>query len=364
VAEIQGSQLDPNRGDPKGAMQSYAKSNALLEPLLAQNPGNAHLGAILGESYMRQSRTLLYTQGPKEAITAAETAVRYLEPSRAGFATQALYVGILGDAYAVQAQCLALIDRHREAMEPLEKLVRISEEFTRAHPDDIKGLQALAKAYINSAITDNPEENEVQKLARVEPLYVKAMDIQQRLATSDPADSSYRWNLGETQYNFGDLLYDNRQYDKALDLFRKASAAFAGLDSNDARAVMVNAMNDVNLAKALVVKRSFAEAERVIARVDPVLRKLNQEGTTIQIEWALAQVGIARGQMLIAFADNPRASSGERSALLLESRKSLREAITFIESVNKAITLFGIYKKTWDEALASLAQAEAGLTRL
>jgi len=364
VAEIQGSQLDANVGDPKAALKSYAKSNALLEPLLAKDPGNSHLGAVLGESYMRQARTLLYTQGPREAIPAAEKAVRYLEPSRDGFRSETLYVGILGDAYAVLAHSLGVSERHQEALVPLEKLVRLSEEFTRAHPDDIKGMQSLAKAYINSAITDDPDENEAQKLARVEPMYLKAMDIQGRLVASDTANASYRWNLGETQYNYGDLLYDNGQYAKALDLFRKASMAFVGFDPNDARAIMVNAMNDVNLAKALVVDRQFSEARTVNARVDPVLRKLNKEGSTIQIEWALGQMGIARGQMLIALAEDPRMSHVQRSALLRNSRDSLREGITYIESVNKAITLFGVYKKTWDDGLASLAQAEAALASL
>ena len=81
----------------------------------------------------------------------------------------------------------------------------------------------------------------------------------------------------------------------------------------------------------------------------------------LQIEWALGQVGIARGQMLVAQARAPRVSGSERTALLSRSRDSLREAIGFIESVNKAITLFGIYKQIWDEGLASLAEAETAL---
>jgi tetratricopeptide (TPR) repeat protein len=289
--------------------------------------------------------------------------VRFSELARRGFDLESMYVAQLGDSYAILAQCLGLLDRHGEARAPLDKLIAISEEYSRAHPDDELGLRGLAKAYINSAITDDPAETLAQKLARAEPLFLKAMAVQEQLVAREPERALYRWNLGETQYNYGDVLFDDGQHTAALVLFRKAAAAFAGFDPADARQVLINAMNEVNLAKALGSAGSYREAEAVISKVEPVLRQLLADGSTLQVEWALAQLGIARGTLYSRFAQDERRPVNERRRYWARARDSLSEANQYCESVNKAFTLFGVYKDTWDTGLATLARAEAALAK-
>ncbi len=361
VGDIQGSQIESNRGDPKASLETYKKSNALLEPLLEKNPDNVKLRAFLGGTYMRQARTLLYTEGAKPALVAAERAVYLCEPARKGFENDARYVAELGDSYAILAQSYGLNNRNEDARIAIDKLIALSEEYAKAHPLDELGLRGLAKAYINAAITDDARETAEQHRERAAPLLRKAMVVQERLIALDPGKELYRWNLAETQYNLGDTLYDNGEYADALELFRKAAVVLATYDPNDARAVMVNAMNDVDLAKALVKARSFAEAERVFARVDPALRKLLKEGNTVQIEFSLAQVGIFRGHMYSEMAQNARLSAGERTHYWRRARDSLREGVGHMQNVNKTIELFGVEKKIWDDGIAGLAKAEGAL---
>jgi tRNA A-37 threonylcarbamoyl transferase component Bud32/tetratricopeptide (TPR) repeat protein len=346
VAEIQGSQMGPNRGDPQAAMATYAKSNALLEAVIKANPKNAKAGAFLGDSYMRQARTLLYTAGVKPALVAADRAVQLCESSRPGFENEGMYVASLGDSLAIQAQTLGVLNRNDEAKAATGKLIALSEEFTRAHPDDELALRGLAKAYINAAITDDPRETPAQRVARAEPLLRKAMAVQQQLIALDPARNLFKWNLAETQYNLGDMLFDNGQTAAALELSRQASVAMARHDPDDARAVLVNAMNDMNLVKALVKEREFAEAETVLARVEPVLRKSLKEGRTAQNEYFMGGLCLQRGLIELERRNLPRA------------RQVLGESVALFENVNKTIELTGVEKVFWDQARAELARAE------
>jgi eukaryotic-like serine/threonine-protein kinase len=360
VGDIQGGQMDSNRGDPKAALATYAKSNDLLESLLATNPGNVRVAAFLCESYMRQARTLFYTEGPKPALAAADRGIQLCESSRKGFESEALHVATLGDSYAIKAQITSNLGRYAEAMASVDKLIRISEEFTRANPENEMGLRGLAKAYINAAITDNPNESGKERLARGEPLFRKAMAVQERLVALDPARFIFQWNLAETQFNLGDALYDGRQYAAALDLFRKASVTFSKYDPNDARGELINSMNEVNLAKSLVKTRHFTDAETVLTRVEPVLLKSFKEGRTVQNEYFLGVVGLQRGLIALERAKATR-DAAVRTNYLRQARATLRESAGYFENANKTIELTGVEKEAWDETREALANAEAGL---
>jgi len=357
VGDIQGGQMDSNRGDPQAAMATYAKSNALLESLIVANPGNVRVAAFLCESYMRQARTLFYTEGTTPALAAADRAIQLCEPSRKGFATEALYVATLGDSYGIRAQITSSLARYDEAQASVDKLIRISEEFARANPKDEMGLRGLAKAYINAAITDNPNESGKQRLARGEPLFRKAMAVQERLVAVDPAHFEYQWNLAETQFNLGDALYDGAQYAAALDLFRKAAVIFTKHDPDDARGVLINSMNEVNLAKALVKTRHFTEAETVIARVEPTLVKSFKEGRTVQNEYFLGVVDLQSGLIALERAGTAQ-DSASKASYLQRSQISLRNSVGYFENANKTVTLTGVEKIAWDEARDALARAE------
>jgi len=359
VADIQGGQMGSNRGDTKAALETYAKSNALLDPLFARNPKNVKLGAFLGDSYMQQARTVLYTQGAEAALAVAEKAVQLCEASRQGFVNDAKYVATLGDAYAIRAASLGNLSRNDEAQVWIAKLIAISEDYVRAHPGEELGLRGLAKAYINSAITDNPDESHQQRLARAEPLLRKAMAVQEQLIALDPQRALFRSNLAETQYNLGDMLLDNGQDAEALELLRKAHVVFARHDPNDARAVLINAMIDVNLARVLVRQGKTAEAEAALDRVEPVLRKLMKEGRTVQNEYFVGVICLQRGYIDMAHAGNSTAAA--RANYLRRARDSLREGVGYLGNVNGIIELSGVEKTIWDDGKAALAKAEAGL---
>jgi len=361
VADIQGSQMASNRGDPKAALATYAKSNALLDPLIVQNPKNVKLGAFLGDSYMQQARTVLYTQGAKAALPLAERAVQLCEASRQGFRDEGRYVGTLGDAYAIRAAILGNLFRYDEAKIWTGKLITLSEDFARGQPENELALRALAKAYINTAITDNPNENHQQRLARAEPLLRKAMAVQEQLIALDPERALFRANLAETQYNLGDMLVDNGQDAAALELLRKASIVSAKHDPNDARAVLVNAVIDVDIARAAVRQGNTAEAETVLDRVEPVLRKLMKEGHTVQNEYFVGVVCLQRGYLDMNRAG--KSTAAERANYLRRARDFLREGVGYLENVNKLIELTGVEKVIWDDGKAALARAEAGLAR-
>jgi len=358
VGDIQGSQMTTNLGDTKAALVSYTKSNALLEPLIASNPANVKLAAFVCDSFMQQARTLFYTEGYKTGLPMAEKAIRVCEPARAGFASEDKYVATLGDAYAIHAAILGTLNRNEEARASVNKLVAISEQYAHEHPGDEGALRALGKAYVNAAITDDPREDAAQHRARAEPLLRKAIVVFEQLVAIDPKRTVYRWTLAEQQYNLGDSLFDAGQNDEALELFRKAAVVLNKHDPNDARSVLINAMNGVDLSKALVRAGQYSEGEATLTRVEPVLRKLQKDGPTVQTEFFLGVVCIQRGYIYEAYARDARRSAGERASYWRRARDVLREGTGYVANVDKTIKLFGVEKKVWDDGLAALARVE------
>ncbi|HEX6396420.1 MAG TPA: serine/threonine-protein kinase, partial [Steroidobacteraceae bacterium] len=79
VGDIQGHTTQSNVGDSAGALRSYAKAIALLEPLHAREPKNARIGVLLARTYSVQTRRILMSSGAEAALPFVEKNVAIAE---------------------------------------------------------------------------------------------------------------------------------------------------------------------------------------------------------------------------------------------------------------------------------------------
>ena len=79
VASMQGQAYAASKGDAPAALASYGKAMALLEPIVAAEPGNARDVRALANLSLLQSRLLLLQGNAKAAIAGSQRAIGLLE---------------------------------------------------------------------------------------------------------------------------------------------------------------------------------------------------------------------------------------------------------------------------------------------
>ena len=135
VASIQGSDTEANRGNFAGALDSYARAIALLNPLMATDPANHRAGWALANAYTEQAALLMVVRGPKFARDSANEGVALTEVFAPKITDEAERLARLVNAYVTQARILGFMGVSLEAVESLDKLIGVSEAYWNAHPE-------------------------------------------------------------------------------------------------------------------------------------------------------------------------------------------------------------------------------------
>ena len=363
VGDVQGSDLGPNLGDHKGARQSYARSIELLEPLAAAKPARPRAGVSLAKAYLQQGRLTLYTDGATAALPMLLKAVKQSEAVQHAFEKEVEGVGHLGDVYTAAADALAVNGRVPEAMAALDKMVVVTEAYSLAHPEEIRGLEVLTGSYNSAAALTDDEMPMDAYLARVVPLFQKAIRSGERLIALRPDNPSYRWSLAETRFNYADALYDNADYTGAVALLRQASAVFhaQATDPNDARAQFIRSFVDSTLARALMMTGELDAAEPIFADAEARLLALAKEGDTLRIQFALTKNEIHHGLLLVQRAKAAGSGASARLDYWRRARSLLAEGIARGDRVHAKYPLTGGNRIMLNEAATGLAETERAI---
>jgi tetratricopeptide (TPR) repeat protein len=364
VGDIQGNELGSNTGDPKAALQSYARSVALLEPLVAADPKNHRAGILLAQSYLHQGRLLLATSGAADAFPVLQKSVVLSESLADAFTDDHVRLIQLSGAYSAIAHVLDYLQRLAEAMAALDKLIALCEAYAQAHPDDPQSYMSLTAAYNNAALVIDNRKPKTEALQRPIALLHKAMAADEKLVAMQPDNARYHWSLAETRYNLADVLCANGEYEKAIELFRQAAAVTRDGDPNDLRGLWTNAMVELGLAKSLIKVGGNDEAAILFASAEKFLQAQTKTGDTLRIEYGLALMGIRRGEMYIALAGKPRLSTAQQLEHWHQARGSLQKGVEILRKVGESIALAGPDKEMLDDGVAGLALAEAAIARI
>ncbi|MBC8025635.1 MAG: protein kinase, partial [Steroidobacteraceae bacterium] len=360
VGDIQGADLGSNMGDRKAALQSYARSVELLEPVFAADPANTGAGMALARSYLQQGRLTLATSGAPAALPSLTKSVELGESLVDGVEDDYARWSLLGDSYSAQADVLAYLERPKEAMVALDKLIAEGERYAKAHPGERKAYVALSAAYNNAAIVFDESISRADFYRRGVDRLSKAMVADQALIALEPGNARFHWSLAETRFNLAEGMYLTAQYAKAIELYRQAAAVLRanGGDPNDAQARWTSTLNDLGLAKTLVKTGDFDEAGVLFADAEKYLLEAEQSDDSLRIQFGLAVVGIRGGERYMALASDARASTERRRTYWDLARESLTEGVKRLRKVGESVALTGPNKELLDEGVASLALAE------
>ena len=365
VGDIQGNETGANTGDPKAALQSYARSVALLEPLVAADPENHRAGIVLGKAYLQQGRLLLATSGSAAALPVVERSVALNELLSEAFTDDHGRLVQLGDSYSALAEVLTSLGRSREAMVALDKLIGTSEAYARANPDDVRSYVSLNAAYNNAALMFDDSMPRDEAHRRAVALLRKAIAADEKLIALEPDNAKRHLSLAETRFNLGDGLYHTAQYAEAIAVFRQAAAVMRTvIDRNDARGEWMRTMVHLGLAKSLVKVGGYDEAGILFADAEQYLLAREKSADTLHIQFALAIAGIRGGEMYGALAGTPKLSVAEQLAYWRKARESLARGIARLKKLSESIALVGPEKEMMDDGAAALARAEAAIAEL
>jgi non-specific serine/threonine protein kinase/serine/threonine-protein kinase len=365
VGDIQGDELGSNTGDRPSSLESYAKSVALLEPLVAADPANDAAGMSLANTYLNQSRVILATSGPTAALPVIEKSVVLSEALTDVYKDDHDRLSQLGNVYSAQSEILGYLGRETEAIVALDKFVAICEAYARAHPGDVKSYTALSAAYNNATIIFDDSVTREEFYRRGLALLDKALVADAALVALQPDKARSLWSQAITRYNMANTLYLTAQYEKAIELHRLAAAVLRAKadDPNDARAQYSSTHNDLGLASALVKTGGYEEAGLLFADAEKYLLATEASADSLRIQYSLGVAGIRGGERFVALAGNPRLGVSEQRALWRKARDSLSTGVGRIRKLGESVALTGPNKELLDEGVAGLALAEAAVAR-
>jgi non-specific serine/threonine protein kinase/serine/threonine-protein kinase len=360
LADTQGGQTSPNGGDSARALQSYDKSIALLERVVSEDPSQQRARVGLVKSLILRTRVMLLSQKAQSALEPARRAQQIAE-SITGFDSDYQRLEVLNAVYYLLADILVPMNQPAEAMSLYEKMIAVCESYAAAHPDDLDGLKLLRNAYHNSAIAIDPRLTPAQSSDRTIELMRKSLAVTDRLLAKEPGSVEHTTRLAEQLSAVGTAYFGAGHSEDAIAFYRRAEPvlAKAAKETADARARLVYAMNEAELACALAKSGETAAAAPPFADAERVLHELLQrDPDNLYSRHSLAQLEIYRGEMFARLADKAQ-DQRTRLDFRRKALASLTPGVARMQKVNEQYPLAGYERTPLDTGVALLSALAA-----
>jgi tetratricopeptide (TPR) repeat protein len=225
-------------------------------------------------------------------------------------------------------------------------MLAVADAYVARHPDEQRGLEALAVLYSNAGSYFSARLKDAAGLERATSLLERSIATSERLIALHPDEAGHRENASIAHFNLGNLYSAHARYAEAIPHFERAAADFAAraADGKDARAQVSKALNDSELAWALYKIGRIADAEKAMRANTRELKEMAAHYDDTQTRFALGRV---RVRLAVLLVDRHRRQ--EARALLIEGRDGLR-------AVNAVFKLEGSEREPLDTAETLLAQ--------
>ncbi|HKS55942.1 MAG TPA: serine/threonine-protein kinase [Steroidobacteraceae bacterium] len=372
VGDIQGQAYGPaNVGEPRLALDSYAKGIALLEGVVADDPGNVSARSSLARSYLRRSRLLLLLGDSAKAVVASQSAVTAFETlaqmqpdvaTRAGLAdaysSHAYTMDMAGDMPGGQGDAGNVYAR---------KAVATLESLTQQNPDDVDLAYKLAKAYSTLAITvlgDVPRPETMQESL---DFHRKALAVDARLvASTEGANSKYARALLLDRMNVAFILNEMADYRGAVENARAAQPLLSRLrtDANNTQVRVDSANLAWPLGRALLALGEVNEAAKVFEQHAAVLAELAAESDTLKVQYLRGTMAYGLAEVHSRLASSGAADPSGRLKHLRQASALYAEALAHFERVTASVTLDHMDRHPVEGAVAGLARSKAEIAKL
>ena len=259
VGDVQGNPFMANLGDLRGAVASYGKAIALLEPAVASPDASDEERATLATAYLAGGGLLLSEGNPRPALEMAKKGLALRQALAARAPGDARRQMDLSQAWQYVAFDARAAGRKEEAAAALAAQAAILEARRRADPTDRGVRRSLGQnLYLSAEALKNAGDG-----AGSLDAYRKAAKIQEDLVREDPSSVTYRRDLAWSHIETGNLEIALENPAAALEEYRSALAMFEALAAADARStdpVFGIALARHNAGEALVKLDRAAEA--------------------------------------------------------------------------------------------------------
>ena len=268
VGDVQGNPFMQNLGDLKGAVASYGKAIALLEPAVA-GPGTSDAErASLATAYLVGGGLRLNEGKPDEALAMAKKGLALRQALAAEAPGDAERHMDLSQAWQYVAFYAAPAGKRAEAAEALAAQAAILEEQRRLRPSDRAVRRSLGQNLYLRGESERSGGDSAAALAR----FREAERIEEELVAEDPKSVQFRRDLAYTQTETGNTELDLGNAPGALEEYRRALAAFEAMAKEDPKStdpILGIAFSHHNSGEALERLGRRAEALAEYRRARP-----------------------------------------------------------------------------------------------
>ncbi len=259
VGDVQGNPFMPNLGDLKGAVTSYGKAIALLEPAVA-GPGASEAElASLATAYLVGGGLRLNEGKPDEALAMAKKGLALRQALAAETPGDAERQMDLSQAWQYVAFYAAPAGKSAEAAEALAAQATILEEQRRVRPSDRAVRRSLGQNLYLRGEAARREGDSAAALAR----FREAVKIEEELVNEEPRSVQFRRDLAYSLTEAGNTELDLGNTTAALEEYRRTLAVFEAMSKEDPKStdpILGIAMSHHNLGEALEKLGRRAEA--------------------------------------------------------------------------------------------------------
>jgi hypothetical protein len=118
---------------------------------------------------------------------------------------------------------------------------------------------------------------------------------------------------------------------------------------------------DSGFAAALFATGRVEKAKVILLRCQAILERLQKQGASLRVEYALGQNGVRLGQLYSSLADNPKLGAAAQTGLWRQAQSSLQQGVRSLQHVTENVALDPLDKVALDAGLAELRRVDAVL---
>jgi tetratricopeptide (TPR) repeat protein/predicted Ser/Thr protein kinase len=338
VGDVQGNPFMANLGDLQGAIASYRKSIALLEPGVAAADASDEERRTLAAAYLVGSGLVRTEGNAAEALEMAKKGLVLRRDLAARF-PDAEHQMALSQAWQFVAYTAAAAGKKEEAAAALAAQAEILRRRLESDPRDPVVRRSLAQNFYLAGEARGEAGDPEGALGQ----YREAEKIQQDLVRDDPSSVSLQRDLAYTCLEIGNAHLAAGDPAAGLRVYRRALSAFEAMAAADPRstdAALGLAMSHQNMGEALAKLGRKAEALDAFRRARPRYEMVLGAGPNN--EWVAGM--LATLYVLIAELQ----PAGERATACILSAR----AVALLEPIAAAGRLPASRQQAFDRARA------------
>ena len=326
IGDIQGGLNTSQLGQHEKAFESYRKSLAIRETLVASEPNNSEFRSKLATGYSKIADLLWLEIKVKESEEMYQKSFELFSKLAAESPTDKEIRYKLAVCQHYLARILVVNGKTQEGITNARQAVAHLEELSASNPNDEKFQQGLTVGYDRVA---EIEQMALHNYSEALLFYRKSQVISQKLLTADPQNTKLRRGVAVSFYNIAEVLEKLNKYQEALENSQKSLAIFTELlaaDPKNEEFRQIVAAFETQVSGLLTKNGKPADAIKKLEKSLEVLNKQLVESH--QNEIINFRIGVIHANLGVAYL------------ALGSSQKSLTNLQTAKSNLQKSLTIY------------------------